>query len=114
MNSTMQNFTKFLYRKQREVIDQLKGLVDGVDDIGATSLFQQLDDGFQDRGCNGNNVLITLAGQKEATGGIAHLHIKERYATSPPQDKPNDRRASSGGHSRGILKVGTLPAGQGR
>lgn len=69
----------FLFKKQREALDSLKGLVDDVDDIGPTSFFKQLDNGFRDSGsCNGG-VLVTLPGPKEAARR-AHLHIEERYS----------------------------------
>ena len=76
---------KLLFRKRREALEQLKGLVDGVGDIDAASFFKALDDGFQDSGACASGLLILLPGPKEATGN-AHLHIEERYSTSAPYD----------------------------
>ena len=77
----MQNF---LFKKQREALDQLRGLVDGVADIPPASFFTQLDDGFRDSGACSSGLLIELPGPKEALRG-AHLHVEERYSTMNPQ-----------------------------
>ena len=74
----------FLFKKQREVLDQLKGLVKGVADLDAASFFKQIDGGFRDSGaCSG--LLIMLPGPTEATSR-AHLHIEERYSTVGQHD----------------------------
>jgi len=77
----MQNF---LFKKQREALDQLRGLVDGVADIPPASFFTQLDDGFRDSGACSSGLLIKLPGPKEALRR-AHLHVEERYSTMNPQ-----------------------------
>jgi len=74
-----------LFKKRREALDQLKGLVEGVGDVDAASFFKPLDDGFQDGGACASGLLIKLPGPKEATGG-AHLHVEERYSTSAPHE----------------------------
>lgn len=39
-----------LFKKQREALGQLKGLVEGVGDIDPISFFKQSSDGFRDDG----------------------------------------------------------------
>jgi hypothetical protein len=74
-----------LFKKQREALDHLKGLVDGVGDIDPASFFKQFNDGFRDSGACTGDVLIMLPGPKEANGR-AHLHVEERYSTTGQHD----------------------------
>lgn len=62
MSPTMRNL---LFKKRREALDQLKGLVEGVGDIDAASFFNPLDDGFQDGGACASGLLIKLPGPRE-------------------------------------------------
>lgn len=78
----MQNF---LYKKQRETLNQLKPLIDGKGDIDPASFFKQFADGFRDSGACTGDLLIMLPGPKEAKGH-AHLHIEERYSTTGQRD----------------------------
>ncbi|MFO0574304.1 MAG: hypothetical protein U1A78_09910 [Polyangia bacterium] len=75
----------FLFKKQREALNQLQGLVDGVADIDPASFFTQFDDGFRDSGACASDLLIKLPGPKEASRR-AHLHVEERYSTVNPHD----------------------------
>lgn len=73
---------KLLYKKQRETLQALAGILPHVRDLDSASFFVSLEApgevGFGNAACFGN--VILLPGPKEGGEGT-HLHVEERFST---------------------------------